>query len=134
VVVADQLLQNDQIDVALNSFLESKALSNPSAKLSPEGRSLAASTREVVKQAKYLLLSKNHGNLLQDFIWQTQQFDPKAVNVPGAPIDKDTAQQHGNKALEGLRTLGTLIITNGQFRKLRTHRSGSIFHWRATDT
>lgn len=82
---------------------------------------LVASTREVVKQAKHLLLSKNHGNLLQDFIWQTQQFDPKAVSVPGAPIDKETAQQHGNKALEGLRTLGTLIITNGQFRKLRTY-------------
>jgi len=109
---------NDQIDVALNSFLESKALSNPSSKLSPEGKSLVADTREVIKQAKYLLLSKNHGNLLQDFIWQTQQFDPKTVSVPGAPIDKETAQQHGNKALEGLRTLGTLIITNGQFRKL----------------
>jgi hypothetical protein len=38
--------------------------------------------------------------------------------VPGAPIDKDTARQHGNEALEGLRTLGTLIISNGQFRKL----------------
>ncbi|KAK0623466.1 hypothetical protein B0T14DRAFT_536345 [Immersiella caudata] len=109
---------NDQIDVALNSFLESKALSNPSSKLSAEGRMLVADTREVVKQSKYLLLSKNHGNLLQDFIWQTQQFDPKSVNVPGAPIDKDTATQHGNKALEGLRTLGTLILTNGQFRKL----------------
>jgi len=109
---------NDQIDVALNSFLQSKALSNPSQKLSPEGRQLTADTREVIKQAKNLLLSKNHGNLLQDFIWQTQQFDPKAVNVPGAPVDKETAQQHGNKALEGLRTLGTLIITNGQFRKL----------------
>jgi len=109
---------NDQIDVALNSFLQSKALSNPSQKLSPEGRQLTANTREVIQQAKNLLLSKNHGNLLQDFIWQTQQFDPKAVSVPGAPVDKETAQQHGNKALEGLRTLGTLIITNGQFRKL----------------
>jgi len=77
-----------------------------------------ADVREVVKQAKYLLLSKNEGNLLQDFIWQTEQFDPKAVSVPGAPVDKETAQQHGNQALEGLRTLGTLIITNGQFRKL----------------
>ncbi|KAK0674310.1 hypothetical protein QBC41DRAFT_352064 [Cercophora samala] len=109
---------NDQIDVALSSFLESKALSNPSAKLSGEGRALVADFREVVKQAKNLLLSKNEGNLLQDFIWQTQQFDPKAVHVPGAPVDKDTAQQHGNQALEGFRTLGTLIITNGQFRKL----------------
>ncbi|KAI2615249.1 hypothetical protein GGR54DRAFT_303973 [Hypoxylon sp. NC1633] len=109
---------NEQIDVALNSFLESRALANPSKKLSAEGRELVADFKEVVTQAKKLLLSKNEGNLLQDFIWQTQQFDPNVVSVPNAPIDKDTAKQHGDKALEGLRTLGTLIITNGQFRKL----------------
>lgn len=109
---------NDQIDVALNSFLASRALSSPSNKLSAEGQTLVADVREVVKQAKYLLLSKNEGNLLQDFIWQTQHFDPKAISTPGAPVDKETAQRHGDQALEGLRTLGTLIITNGQFRKL----------------
>lgn len=102
----------------MNSFLESKALSSPSAKLSPEGQALVADTREVVTQAKHLLLSKNDGNLLQDFIWQTQQFDAKSVSTPGAPVNKEQAQQHGKQALEGLRTLGTLIITNGQFRKL----------------
>jgi hypothetical protein len=104
--------------VALNSFLASRALSSPSNKLSSEGRALVQDAREVVKQAKHLLLSKNEGNLLQDFIWQTQQFDPSQVATPGAPVNKETAQQHGNQALEGLRTLGTLIITNGQFRKL----------------
>lgn len=104
--------------MALNSFLASPALSKPSAKLSPEGKSLVADVRDVVTQAKRLLLSKNQGNLLQDFIWQTQQFDPKAVSTPGAPVDKEAAKQHGDKALQGLRTLGTLLITNGQFRKL----------------
>ena len=110
--------QNDQIDVALNSFLASRALSTPSERLSPEGRELVADVREVVKQAKNLLLSKNEGNLLQDFIWQTTQFDPSAVSTPGAPVDKSTAKQHGDEALAGLRTLGTLVLTNGQFRKL----------------
>ncbi|POS72079.1 hypothetical protein DHEL01_v209526 [Diaporthe helianthi] len=109
---------NAQIDVALNSFLASKALSSPSDKLSTEGKALVKDFREVVTQAKNLLLSKNEGNLLQDFIWQTTQFDPKAVGAPNAPVNKETAQQHGDKALQGLRTLGTLIITNGQFRKL----------------
>ncbi|XXH04489.1 hypothetical protein Hte_010905 [Hypoxylon texense] len=109
---------NDQIDVALNSFLASRALANPSKKLSSEGQQLVADVKDVVNQAKNLLLSKNEGNLLQDFIWQTQQFDPKAINTPNVPLDKDTAKQHGDQALEGLRTLGTLIITNGQFRKL----------------
>jgi len=79
---------------------------------------LVADFREVIRQAKYLLLSKNEGNLLQDFIWQTQQLDGGNAKVPDAPVDKDTVKQHANEALEGLRTLGTLIISNGQFRKL----------------
>lgn len=112
------LRQNDQIDIALNSFLASKALSKPADKLSTEGKALVKDFREVVTQAKNLLLSKNEGNLLQDFIFQTTQFDPNAVGTPNAPVNKETAQQHGDKALQGLRTLGTLIITNGQFRKL----------------
>ncbi|KAK6851883.1 hypothetical protein PG995_012008 [Apiospora arundinis] len=115
---AGKVPSNDQIDVALNSFLASKALANPSSKLSTEGRALVGDFREVVQQAKNLLLSKNEGNLLQDFVWQTTQFNPQDVSAPGVPVNKETAQQHGNQALDGLRTLGTLIITNGQFRKL----------------
>ena len=74
--------------------------------------------RNVIEEAKILLLTKNEGNLLQDFIWQTQQIGGGNAALPNAPIDKDTAKQHGNQALEGLRTLGTLIVSNGQFRKL----------------
>jgi hypothetical protein len=117
-------LQNEQIDIALNSFLASKPMANPSSKLSAEGRSLVADFKDVVEQAKHLLLTKNEGNLLQDFIWQAQQIDGGNAALPGAPIDKETAQQHGNQALEGLRTLGTLLISNGQFRKL----CKSLFH------
>lgn len=79
---------------------------------------MIADARNVVEQAKVLLLSKNEGNLLQDFIWQTGQLSTGAAKLPGAPVDKDTATQHGNQALEGLRTLGTLVLSNGQFRKL----------------
>ncbi|TQV94629.1 hypothetical protein V2A60_005654 [Cordyceps javanica] len=115
---AGKVPSNDQIDVALNSFLQSKALSSPSAKLSDDGKLLVEDTREVVRLAKNLLLSKNDGNLIQDFIWQTTQFDPKSVQGPKAPVTKDAAQKDGEEALQGLRTLGTLLITNGQFRKL----------------
>jgi hypothetical protein len=110
--------QNKQIDVALNSFLESKALANPSKKLSAEGQALVVDFKDVVKQAQHLLLTKNEGDLLQDFIWTSQHIDASNASLPGAPTDKETAKQHGNEALEGLRTLGTLIISNGQFRKL----------------
>jgi len=115
---AGKVPSNEQIDIALNSFIKSKALSSPSNKLSSEGQALVADFKNVVKQAQHLLLSKNEGDLLQDFIWQSQHIDGGDAAVPGAPVDKETAQQHGNEALEGLRTLGTLIISNGQFRKL----------------
>lgn len=93
-------------------------MATPSKKLSAEGQALVADFRDVVKQAQHLLLTKNEGNLLQDFIWQSQHIDGGNASAPGAPVDKETAKQHGNEALEGLRTLGTLIISNGQFRKL----------------
>ncbi|KAM0801332.1 hypothetical protein BDR22DRAFT_880439 [Usnea florida] len=114
---------NDQIDVALNSAIASKVLSSPSTKLSEEGRHLVADLRNVIEQAKILLLTKNEGNLLQDFIYQTGQVSGGQAKLPGAPIDKSTAQQHGNQALEGLRTLGTLVLSNGQFRKLLSDAS-----------
>ncbi|KAJ2901016.1 hypothetical protein MKZ38_002142 [Zalerion maritima] len=109
---------NDQIDVALSSFLASKPIANPSKKLSEEGQAIAADFRNVVEQAKLLLLSKNEGNLLQDFIYQTSQFDPKTISKPGAPVNKEAARAHGQDALQGFKTLGTLLVTNGQFRKL----------------
>jgi len=109
---------NKQIDVALNSALASKPLSSPSKKLSSEGQKLVGDLKTVIEQAKILLLTKNEGNLLQDFIWQAEQITGAGTTLPGAPVDKDTAKQHGNEALDGLRTLGTLLISNGQFRKL----------------
>lgn len=112
------LSQNKQIDVAMNSALEWQGLKSPSGKLSNDGKQLVADLRDVIEKAKQLLLSKNEGNLLQDFIWQTQRIGAGEAQGVKAPIDKDTAKQHGNEALEGLRTLGQLTITNGQFRKL----------------
>jgi hypothetical protein len=116
--ISDKYPQNEQIDIALNSFVNSHPIANPSKKLSVEGQALVADFRDVVKQAQKLLLTKNEGNILQDFIWQSQKIEGGNAALPGAPVDKETAKQHGNEALEGLRTLGTLIISNGQFRKL----------------
>ena len=87
----------------------------------------------MIEQAKFLLLSKNEGELLQDFIWQTQQISGGNAALPGAPVDKATAQQHGNQALEGLRTLGTLILSNGQFRKLRKFWSCAAMSFKLVD-
>jgi len=114
-----KLPTNKQIDIALNSAIESKALSSPSTKLSEEGRHLVKDLSTVIQEAKMLLLTKNHDQIIQEFIWHTQQATQTAgAPTPNAPISKDKAQEDGQQALAGLRTLGTLIITNGQFRKL----------------
>lgn len=111
---------NKQIDVALNSALKSRALASPSGRLSAEGKKLVADLRDVIEQAKILLLTKNQGEVLQEFVWRAQHINGGAANgaTINSPTDKATAQQHGNQALDGLRTLGTLILSNGQFRKL----------------
>lgn len=113
------LPQNKQCDVALNSALSSKALSSPPEKLSSDGKVLIKDLRNVIDQAKKLLLTKNEGELLQDFVWQTQHITASDAKRPGLPVGKDDGKQDANKTLEGLKTLGTLLITNGEFRKIR---------------
>lgn len=107
----------------MNTAYNWKGFTSPSKRLSTEGQQLTNDLQKVIEQAKLLLLTKNQGNLIQDFIWQTQQIGAGDATVPGAPVNKDTAKQHGNQALDGLRTLGTLLITNGQFRKLLSDAS-----------
>lgn len=77
-----------------------------------------ADVRTVIEESKKLLLSKNDGNLIQEFVWDAQGMSGGNATTPNAPIDKATAQQHGDQALDGLKTLGRLILSNGQFRKL----------------
>lgn len=76
--------------------------------------------RKVIEQAKKLILSKNEGQLLQEFIWQAEHISSEDLQEkPDVPLNKESAQQDGKQASEGLKTLGNLLITNGEFRKLR---------------
>src|SRR5271156_1051334 len=110
---------NKQIDVALTSAVDSSMLNNPSKQLSSEGREIVKDLRDVIDSAKYLWLKKNYNEELQNFLYHTIQAStaPDSSNI-NAPISKDQAQQHGQDALHGLRTLARLLVTNGQFRKL----------------
>jgi len=109
---------NKQIDVALNSALASKPLSKSSTKLSSEGQGLVKDVKLVIEETKKLLLSKNEGNLIQEFVWDSQHITGAGATGPGLPVDKETAKQEGEQAVDGLKTLGRLILSNGQFRKL----------------
>jgi len=118
-----KLPSNKQIDVALNSLINNKQLQEPNSALSEEGKSLLQDFCNVVAQAKTLILIKNHDEILQEFIWHTEQLGlageaPGSAGAPTAPVSNTAAQKDKEDVLRGLRTLGTLIVSNGQFRKL----------------
>lgn len=117
----NKLPSNKQIDIALSSFANHKKLKNPNPKLSDEGKVILQDFRTVIEEAKRLLLTKNHDEVLQEFIYNATLLGQKGgpqTELPGAPIEKTEADRHKQQGMEGLRTLGQLIITNGQFRKL----------------
>jgi hypothetical protein len=112
---------NKQIDIALTSLTNRPKVRTPNDKLSQEGKELLVDFRNVVEEAKRLILVKNHDQLLQEFIWNTTELGRKGgpeTSTPGAPINKEIASRDREKALNGLNALGRLILTNGQFRKL----------------
>lgn len=73
----------------------------------------------MIEQAKLLFLSKNEGETLQEFIWDAQNITAEDFQRLDGTVSKEEAQQHANQAAEGFKSLGTLLITNGEFRKLR---------------
>ncbi|RPB15986.1 hypothetical protein P167DRAFT_482247 [Morchella conica CCBAS932] len=116
-----KLPSNSQIDAALSSFTSHPKLRNPNPKLSDEGKVILNDFRTVVEEAKRLLLVKNHDQAIQEFIYSTTQLGQKGgpdAGTPNAPVSKDTAARDAEEAKAGLRVLGELVITNGQFRKL----------------
>lgn len=110
-----KLPSNRQIDVALTSFLNHSQLRNPNRNLSSEGRVILEDFRNVVDEARRLVLIKNHDQAIQEFIWNATQLGHNGVagSAPGAPVGKDAAREDGQRGVEGLKTLGQLIITNG---------------------
>lgn len=116
-----KLPSNKQIDVALTSLINHKKLKSPNNKLSPEGKVVLEDFRNVVEEAKRLVLTKNHDEALQEFIWNATQLGqkggPDTAGAPTLPVGKDTAKSDQQKSMEGLKTLGQLIVTNGYVHK-----------------
>merc|ERR1712093_559869 len=92
------------------------------SKLSREGQQLVDGFRQVVMDAKKLVDVKNEDELLQNFIWNTRNIDVKShkenLKSTSAPVDRETAQNEGQQAVEHLRVLAKLVFTNSEVRKL----------------
>ena len=65
--------------------------------------------------------------MIQEFIWDATNFKgPGDIQAPDTSGEKAAAKQNAQQTAAGLRTLGTLLITNGQFRKLCKFGNRSI--------
>ncbi|GAA5934568.1 uncharacterized protein JCM15063_004617 [Sporobolomyces koalae] len=110
---------NEQCERALDYALEHSPINE--SKLSKDGKNLVEDFRDIIRTAKQIVVEKNDDELLQNFIYHTTKVQTPSAdqvkNVNTATSQQDM-QADGEQAVEHLRTLGKLIFTNSEFRKL----------------
>jgi hypothetical protein len=110
---------NKQIEETLQYFLDHSIVDT--SKLSPDGKHLINDTRDIVETARLIVEQKNADELFQNFVWHTRDVDyDKAKQDPHEvlPVDSKKAQDDGRLAVQHLRTILSLILTNSEVRKL----------------
>lgn len=110
---------NEQIDRTLQYVVNHSPV--PENDLSPEGKKLIADTRDIIETARLIVKEKNADELFQNFIWHTRSTDiDRAKKDPNEviPVDQQKAKNDGQQAVQHLRTLLSLILTNAEVRKL----------------
>ena len=112
---------NEQIDRIL-SYVHQHSPVDTSA-LSPDGQRLVQDSRDIIETARLIVQQKNADELFQNFIWHTRDVDVgRAKKDPNevVPVDKEKAKNDGQQAVQHLRTLLSLVLTNAEVRKLLT--------------
>ncbi len=118
---------NEQIDRVLRYCVQHSPV-DPD-ELSPDGRRLVQDTRDILETARLMVQQKNADELFQNFVWHTRAADlDQAKNENGSgsgssgsggtPADKAKAKGDGRQAVQHLRTLLSLVMTNAEVRKL----------------
>ncbi|KAI0674595.1 hypothetical protein C8Q78DRAFT_1117563 [Trametes maxima] len=112
---------NDQIDRFLNYVIQHSPVDVED--LSPDGQRLIQDSRDIIETARRIVKEKNADELFQNFIWHTRDVDvDQAKKDPDevVPVDKEKAKDDGRQAVQHLRTLLSLVLTNAEVRKLLT--------------
>lgn len=93
-----KLPSNDQIEALLNDVIT--RMKRPNERLSPEGQNLLKELTDVAEKGRVLLRTKNRNEEIQNF------------------ISLANCSSGGDQSVQELKILGSLLITNSQFRKL----------------
>ncbi|KAI0954376.1 hypothetical protein AcV7_007628 [Taiwanofungus camphoratus] len=114
-----RLPTNDQCDRALSYALAHSPVDT--TQLSQDGQRLINDARDIIETARLILQQKNADELFQNFVWHTRQADLSSAKKDPSdlvPVDKDKAKSDGQQAVQHLRTLLALVLTNAEVRKL----------------
>ncbi|KAF8805918.1 hypothetical protein BYT27DRAFT_7191832 [Phlegmacium glaucopus] len=113
-----RLPTNTQIDKALQYILDHSPVDVH--KLSPEGRKLVQDTKDIIGTARVVVQEKNADQLLQNFIWHTREVDSQKLKYNGLNegLPVESSKSDSEKAVQHLRTLLSIILTNSEVRKL----------------
>lgn len=133
-----RLPNNAQIDHTLDYVLNHSPVDQD--QLSREGRKLIQDVKDIIETARDIVKDKNNDELFQNFTWHTRDVDadrfkrdPKDI-VPDQQPDTASDKEQGERfdrsgimlkltlvpstAVQHLRTLLNLILTNSEARKL----------------
>ncbi|KAI0399390.1 hypothetical protein F4802DRAFT_589711 [Xylaria palmicola] len=108
---------NEQLIILLRTLLASDVLNPDNPDLSSSGRRLARLTKQWFQQFIVLLNNKNNKDQLQDLIWfLTKSRLSIDLDDLGARASKVKAKADTAAAYQSLRTVGSLLLTNPEFR------------------
>lgn len=108
---------NEQTISNLRTLLASDLLNANNRELSESGRLLIRNCRGWLKFFIELLRNKNNGDQVQDFIWYlTQSRISLDINDVSNQASKVKARADAAATYESFRTVGSLLLTNSDFR------------------
>ena len=108
---------NEQTIVNLRTLLSSDLLNGNNKDLSESGRLLIRNCRGWLKLFIELLRNKNNGDQIQDFIWYlTKSRISLDINDVSNQASKVKARADAAATYESFRTVGSLLLTNSDFR------------------
>ncbi|KIX01483.1 uncharacterized protein Z518_09209 [Rhinocladiella mackenziei CBS 650.93] len=108
---------NEQTILHLRTLLASDLLNPNNKELTESGRTLIRNCRTWLKLFIELLKNKNSQDQIQDFIWYiTKSRISLDVNDISHSASKVQARADAQAAYESFRTVGSLLLTNSDFR------------------
>ncbi|KAI9441014.1 hypothetical protein H4582DRAFT_2074783 [Lactarius indigo] len=110
---------NQQIDAALKYVLDHSLVDQD--RLSSDGHKLIQDGRDIIETARLIVREKNADEIFQNFMWNINYEELSSVKKDPSevlPADKSKVKDDAHEAARHLRTLGNLVVTNREVRKI----------------